>query len=143
MDKLDKEFYEKADILLGFTDNAYKYFLKGNSKRKKKILEIISEDIKYKNKIFEIKLKPIFQTIVKNQYKLTCGSGNVIENKSSFSQNFTNNRSLENSNIKGVKTSSTPNIVKNWDGRTRTSEMAGPKPAALPLGDIPLGMFLF
>ena len=38
MDKLDKEFYEKADILVGFTDNAYKYFLKGNFKRKKKIL---------------------------------------------------------------------------------------------------------
>ena len=98
MDKLDKEFYEKADILLGFTDNAYKYFLKGNFKRKKKILEIISEDIKYKNKIFEIKLKPIFQTIVENQYKLTGGSGNVVEDKSSFSQNFTNNRTLENCN---------------------------------------------
>ncbi len=26
----------------------------------------------------------------------------------------------------------------NWDGRIRTSEMAGPKPAALPLGDVPL-----
>ena len=27
---------------------------------------------------------------------------------------------------------------KIWDGRIRTSEMAGPKPAALPLGDTPL-----
>ena len=27
--------------------------------------------------------------------------------------------------------------VKIWDGRIRTSEMAGPKPAALPLGDVP------
>ena len=26
-----------------------------------------------------------------------------------------------------------------WDGRIRTSEMAGPKPAALPLGDVPMG----
>ena len=26
---------------------------------------------------------------------------------------------------------------KNWGGRIRTSEMAGPKPAALPLGDVP------
>ncbi len=26
---------------------------------------------------------------------------------------------------------------KIWDGRIRTSEMAGPKPAALPLGDVP------
>ena len=36
--KLDKEFYEKADILLGFTDNAYEYFSKGNIKQKRKIL---------------------------------------------------------------------------------------------------------
>ena len=31
--------------------------------------------------------------------------------------------------------------IKNWDGRIRTSEMAGPKPAALPLGDVPLLFF--
>lgn len=28
-----------------------------------------------------------------------------------------------------------------WDGRTRTSEMAGPKPAALPLGDVPMEVY--
>jgi len=63
IDKLDKEFYEKADILLGFTDNAYEYFSKGNIKQKRKILEIISDEITYKDKNFNIKLKPIFQTI--------------------------------------------------------------------------------
>lgn len=47
IDKLDKEFYEKADILLGFTDNAYEYFSKGNIKQKRKILEIISEEITF------------------------------------------------------------------------------------------------
>ena len=26
---------------------------------------------------------------------------------------------------------------KIWDGRIRTSEMPGPKPGALPLGDVP------
>lgn len=31
IDRLDREFYEKADIVLGFTDNAYMYFLKGNT----------------------------------------------------------------------------------------------------------------
>ena len=39
-----------------------------------------------------------------------------------------------------------PSIHKNsqlcelsgWDGRIRTSEMPGPKPGALPLGDVPL-----
>ena len=34
-----------------------------------------------------------------------------------------------------------PTGLNGWDGRTRTSEMPGPKPGALPLGDIPLGMF--
>ena len=28
-------------------------------------------------------------------------------------------------------------LLIGWDGRIRTSEMAGPKPAALPLGDVP------
>ncbi len=56
IDKLDKEFYEKADILLGFTDNAYEYFSKGNIKQKRKILEIISDEITYKDKNFNVKL---------------------------------------------------------------------------------------
>lgn len=33
-------------------------------------MEIISEEITYKDKNFDIKLKPIFQTIVENQYNL-------------------------------------------------------------------------
>ena len=80
IDKLDKEFYNKADILLGFTDNAYEYFSKGNTKQKRKILEIISDEITYKNKHFDIKLKPVFQTIAENQYNLV--------------HNFSNNRNL-------------------------------------------------
>lgn len=70
IDKLDREFYDKADTLLGFTDNAYEYFAKGNIKQKRKILEIISDEITYKDKQFDIKLKPIFQTIAENQYIL-------------------------------------------------------------------------
>lgn len=54
--------------MLGFTDNAYMYFLKGNTAQRRKILEIISEEITYKDKNFDIKLKPIFQTIIENQY---------------------------------------------------------------------------
>ena len=38
------------------------------SSKKRKILEIISEGISYKDKHFDIKLKPIFRTIVENQY---------------------------------------------------------------------------
>lgn len=33
-------------------------------------MEIISEEITYKDKNFDIKLKPIFQTIIENQYNL-------------------------------------------------------------------------
>lgn len=33
-------------------------------------MEIISEEITYKDKNFDIKLKPIFQTIAENQYNL-------------------------------------------------------------------------
>lgn len=107
IDKLDKEFYEKADILLGFTDNAYEYFSKGNIKQKRKILEIISEEITYKDKNFNVKLKPIFQTIAENQYNLT--------------QKFANNRTLKNDIIKGSETNSAPNNIKNSPGWTRTS----------------------
>ena len=76
IDKLDKEFYEKADILLGFTDNAYEYFSKGNIKQKRKILEIISDEITYKDKNFNVKLKPLFQTIIENQYNLVQKNAN-------------------------------------------------------------------
>ena len=109
MDKLDKEFYEKADILLGFTDNAYEYFSKGNIKQKRKILEIISEEITYKDKNFNIKLKPIFQTIAENQYNLT--------------QKFANNRTLEKDIIKGVEPNSTPKYRKNSPGWARTNNL--------------------
>lgn len=67
---LDKAFYDKADTLLSFTDNAHDYFLKGNLFQRRKIMEIISEQITYKDKNFDIKLKPIFQTIIENQYNL-------------------------------------------------------------------------
>lgn len=48
IDKLDKAFYDKADTLLSFTDNAHDYFLKGNLLQRRKIMEIISEEITYK-----------------------------------------------------------------------------------------------
>lgn len=88
--------------MLGFTDNAHEYFIKGNSQQKRKILEIISEEITYKDKHFDIKLKPIFQTIAENHYNLT--------------HNFAKNRTLKNGTIKGVETDSTPNNRKNSPG---------------------------
>ena len=109
IDKLDKEFYEKADILLGFTDNAYEYFSKGNIKQKRKILEIISDEITYKDKTFNVKLKPIFQTIAENQYNLA--------------HDFSNNRTLENGIIKGVETNSAPKYRKISPGWTRTNNL--------------------
>lgn len=109
IDKLDREFYDKADILLGFTDNAYKYFVQGNIKQKRKILEIISDEITYKDKHFDIKLKPIFQTIAENQY--------ILKQKSD------NNRTLETGIKKGLEPDSTPKYRKNSPGWTRTNNL--------------------
>ena len=36
-----------------------------------------------------------------------------------------------------IKKAPITGAYKNWGRRIRTSEMAGPKPAALPLGDTP------
>lgn len=38
INKLNKQFYEQADTLLSFTDNAYEYYLKGNIAQRRKIL---------------------------------------------------------------------------------------------------------
>ena len=110
IDRLDREFYEKADIMLGFTDNAYKYFLKGNTAQKRKILEIISEEITYKDKKFDIKLRPIFQTIAENQYKL--------------SLKYANNRTSEAGIKKELEVNSSSKSIKNSSGGTRTYNLS-------------------
>lgn len=43
-------------------------FAERNNYYVRRILEIISEKITYKDKVFNIELKPIFRTIVENQY---------------------------------------------------------------------------
>lgn len=107
INKLDKQFYEQADTLLSFTDNAYELYLKGSLDKKRKIIEIISDEITYKDKVFDLKLKPIFQTIVENQYNLE--------------QKNTNNRTSETGIKKGLETDSCPKYRKNSPGWTRTS----------------------
>ena len=72
-------------------------------------MEIISEQITYKDKNFDIKLKPIFQTIAENQYNLT--------------KNLTNNRTPEIDIKKGLGTNSCPNNRKNSPGWTRTNSL--------------------
>ena len=99
INKLDKQFYEQADTLLSFTDNAYDYYSKGNNQQKRKIIEIISDKISYKDKKFDIELKPVFQTIAENQYKLR-------------TQN-SNNRTLENGIITELDAKNTPEYRKN------------------------------
>ena len=74
-------------------------------------MEIISEQITYKDKNFDIKLKPIFQTIVENQYNLV--------------QKNTNNRTSETGIKKGLETNSCPNNKK--------TPQAGLEPATLRL----------
>lgn len=109
INKLNKQFYEQADTLLSFTDNAYEYYLKGNIAQRRKILEIISEKITYKDKTFNLILKPVFQTIAENQYKIA--------------QNLYNNRTLENGTKKEVETDLTPLNRKNSPGWTRTNNL--------------------
>ncbi len=109
INRLDKEFYAKADILLGFTDNAYEYFSKGNVAQRRRILEIISEKITYKDKVFNIELKPVFKTIVENQY--------ILNTKNA------NNRTPETGIKKGLETNSDPNNRKNSPGWTRTNNL--------------------
>ena len=109
INKLDKQFYEQADTLLRFTDNAYEYYLKGSIAQRRKILEIISEKITYKDKTFNLILKPVFQTIAENQYNLRGRN--------------CNNRTLENGIKKGLETDLNPNNRKNSPGWTRTNNL--------------------
>ena len=109
INKLDKQFYEQADTLLSFTDNAYEYYLKGNIAQRRKILEIISEKITYKDKTFNLILKPVFQTIVENQYILNTKNANT--------------RTLENGIKKEVETDLTSLNRKNSPGWTRTNNL--------------------
>lgn len=49
MNELDKQFYQKTDMLLEFTENVHEYFKKGNFDQRRRILEIISDGITYKD----------------------------------------------------------------------------------------------
>ena len=79
------------------------YFLKGNTAQRRKILEIISEEITYKDKKFDIKLRPIFQTIAENQYNL--------------SLKYANNRTSETSIKKELEVNSSSKSIKNSSNR--------------------------
>ena len=106
LNKIDSRFYKQSDSLLDFTDNAYEYYLKGNTAQKRRIIEIIKNKITYKDKELNIELKPIFQTIVENHYILSQKAGN--------------NRTLENVNITELEAKKDPEYSKNSSGKTRT-----------------------
>ena len=72
-------------------------------------MEIISEQITYKDKNFDIKLKPIFQTIIENQYN--------------WEQKNANNRTSETAIKKELEVNSCPNNRKNSPGWTRTNNL--------------------
>ena len=106
INKLDKQFYEHSDTLLRFTDNAHEYYQKGSVVQRRKILEIISEKITYKDKSLNISLKPVFQTIAEKQYNLR--------------SKLENNRTLKNSIKKGSEPNSNPDFLNGSSGGTRT-----------------------
>ena len=66
---------------------------------RKRVLEIISDEITYKDGELNIKLKPIFQSLVENQYI------SALKTNS--------NRSAEIGNIKGSEAPLDPQNVKN------------------------------
>ena len=106
---LDKQFYEKTDMLLEFTENVYEYFKKGNPKQRRRILEVIAEEFSYSNKQFNLMLKPVFQSIVENQYISAQKSDRV--------------RNTETGIIKGIEVPSTPLNEKFSPGWTRTNSL--------------------
>lgn len=109
INRLEKQLNEQVDVLLGFVDNAYSYFQVGTFAQKRKIIEIISEKVSYKDKTLNIELKPIFQSIVENQYN--------------FSLENSNNRTLKNGTKKGLETDLSPKHRKNSPGWTRTNNL--------------------
>ena len=109
MNELDRQFYEKTDMLLGFTENVHEYFQKGNSQQRRRILEIISDEVTFKNGELNIKLKPLFQSIVENQYI--------------SAQKMNKNRNTETGIIKGFEAPSDPLNEKFSPGWTRTNSL--------------------
>ena len=67
---LEKQFYDDTGIMLGFLDNIHDLFIRGTMHQRKKIINIIAEAILYKDKHFDIKLRPFFQDLVKKQLEL-------------------------------------------------------------------------
>ena len=104
IEKVDTEFYEHASTLLSFTEDAYNLFLTGSLEQKKKVLEIISEEIVHQDKNIYIKLRPVFRTIAQNQYKLAQEGANI--------------RTLETGINKGLEPNSNPKLIKNSPHRT-------------------------
>ena len=109
MKELDKQFYQKTDMLLGFTENVHKYFSQGTFEVRKRVLEIISDEITYKDGELNIKLKPIFQSLVENQYI------SALKTNS--------NRSAEIGIIKGSEAPLDPQNKKYSPGWARTNNL--------------------
>ena len=105
--KFDKKFYEQSNILLKFIDDAYDLYLQGSLEQRKRIINIISQSLSYKDKEFSIVLKPVFKTIIENQYNLR------IKNA--------NNRTLESGYSTGLDADLDPKNEKYSPGWTRTN----------------------
>ena len=68
----------------------------------------------------------------------------LVYHKSIFAFKYHFVRGDENRGFESLRIKKRPirdRSFLNWGGRIRTSEMAGPKPAALPLGDAPSRLY--
>ena len=76
--------------------------------QRKKIINIIAEAILYKDKHFDIKLRPFFQDLVKNQLELAKNS---------------KYRNVKTTVLPGVETTYANFALKNSPGWTRTNNL--------------------
>lgn len=106
---LEKQFYDDTGIMLGFLDNIHDLFIRGTMHQRKKIINIIAEAILYKDKHFDIKLRPFFQDLVKNQLEL-------VKKNSKY-------RNVKTTVLPGVETTYANFALKNSPGWTRTNNL--------------------
>ena len=106
---MEKQFYDDTGIMLGFLDNIHDLFIRGTMHQRKKIINIIAEAILYKDKHFDIKLRPFFQDLVKNQLEL-------VKKNSKY-------RNVKTTVLSGVETTCANFALKNSPGWTRTNNL--------------------
>ena len=83
--------------------------MQGSLEQRRRIINIIGLNLSYKDKEFNIELKPVFETIIKNTYKLTAKNDN--------------NRTRKNSATIDVEADCDTDFLNRSPGWTRTNNL--------------------